>query len=224
MEYKRVSENEVNSFKNRYTQYRQEVEKTKNFDTQLNTASQKSSMPEATASQANQPNTQVTQQATQSMLNSDDMLPNGQLSPKITQYMAHIKQAANKYNLPPELIAGVIWQESRANPKATSHCGAMGLMQLMPETASRLGVTNPYDAAQNIDGGAKYIRQMIDRFGGKVDLAVAAYNAGPGNVIKYGNKIPPFKETQGYVPHVLEYASNFKASGLFVDSSNTLRA
>ncbi len=225
MENKRLSEGEVSGFKNRYTQYRQEVERTKNFDNQLNTASQKSALPDPTkTAQSTQANTQTTQQATQAALNNDEMLPNGQLSPKITQYMNHIKQAAGKYNLPPELIAGVIWQESRANPKAKSHCGAMGLMQLMPETASRLGVTNPWDAAQNIDGGAKYIRQMLDKFNGKVELAVAAYNAGPGNVIKHGYKIPPFKETQGYVPHVLNYASNFKASGLFVDSSNTLRA
>ena len=136
---------------------------------------------------------------------------------KLSQYEPHIRAAAARYNLPEELIAGVVWQESRANYRATSHCGAMGLMQLMPGTAKQLGVSNAYDPAQNIDGGAKYLRQMIDKFG-RVDHAVAAYNAGPGNVSKYGG-VPPFKETQNYVPKVLGYAQSFRVAGGFMNDN-----
>ncbi len=130
-------------------------------------------------------------------------------------YKAHIRAAAVRYNLPEELIAGVIWQESRGNPRAVSHCGAMGLMQLMPETAKNLGVSNAFHPGQNIDGGAKYLRQMLDMFG-RVDHAVAAYNAGPGNVKKHAG-IPPFRETQDYVPRVLGGANTFKVAGGFQD-------
>jgi soluble lytic murein transglycosylase-like protein len=136
---------------------------------------------------------------------------------KLAPYKSYIKAAAVRYDLPEELIAGVIWQESRGNPRAVSHCGAMGLMQLMPETARSLGVTNAFHPAQNIDGGAKYIRQMIDKFG-KVEHAVAAYNAGPGNVSKYGG-IPPFRETQDYVPKVLGGAQAFAQAGGFQDTT-----
>lgn len=144
---------------------------------------------------------------------------------KVKEYDPYIRSAADRYQLPPELIAGVIWQESRGNPRAVSHCGAMGLMQLMPATAAGLGVGNAFDAAQNIDGGAKYLRQMLDKFGGRVDFAVAAYNAGPGNVSKHGG-IPPFRETQEYVPRVLGYANSFQVAGAFNNSvpSNAIRA
>ncbi len=136
----------------------------------------------------------------------------------------YIRAAADRYGLPPELIAGIIWQESRGNPRAVSHCGAMGLMQLMPATAVSMGITNPFDPAQNIDGGAKYIRQMIDKFNGRVDFAVAAYNAGPGNVSKFGG-IPPFRETQDYVPKVLGFANSFRVAQAFPQGapSNAVR-
>ena len=119
-----------------------------------------------------------------------------------------IQDSAMRNGVPVELICGVILQESGGNPKAKSHAGAEGLMQLMPPTAKRFGVKNSYDPAQNIEGGTKYLKFLLDRFKGDVKLAVAAYNAGEGAVEKYGNKIPPYRETQNYVPKVLGYTQS----------------
>ena len=119
-------------------------------------------------------------------------------------YQAEITAAAKKYNLPEKLITSVIKQESNFNASATSAAGASGLMQLMPATARYLGVSDRFDPAQNIMGGAKYLRQMLDQFDNNVETALAAYNAGPGNVKKYGG-IPPFQETQNYVKKIMNY-------------------
>lgn len=113
-------------------------------------------------------------------------------------------KAAKKYGVPVNLLKAIGKQESNFNPKALSRCGAQGIMQLMPSTAKGLGVTDAFDAEQNIMAGAKYIAAKIDKYDGDVKLALAAYNAGSGNVAKYGG-IPPFKETQNYVKKVMGY-------------------
>lgn len=113
------------------------------------------------------------------------------------------EEAAKLFDLPVNLLKAVAKTESGFNPNAVSRSGAMGVMQLMPQTAKSLGVTDPFDARQNIIGGAKYLKSTLDQFG-DVTLALAAYNAGPGSVMKYGG-VPPFAETQDYVRKVASY-------------------
>ncbi|HEY9570089.1 MAG TPA: lytic transglycosylase domain-containing protein [Metalysinibacillus sp.] len=120
------------------------------------------------------------------------------------KYAAIIKKASTTYGVPEKLIAAIMKQESNFNPNVVSYAGAQGLMQLMPGTARHVGVTNPFDHEQNIMGATKYISQMLKQHGNDPTIALAAYNAGPGNVAKYGG-IPPFKETQNYVKNVLGY-------------------
>lgn len=114
------------------------------------------------------------------------------------------QKAADTYGVPVNLLKAMAKQESNFDPNATSSCGAQGVMQLMPATAASLGVTDAYDPEQNIMGGAKYISQLLSKYNGDVSLALAAYNAGSGNVAKYGG-IPPFAETQNYVAKVTAY-------------------
>ena len=115
---------------------------------------------------------------------------------------AMIQAASEKFGVDPRLLSAVAETESGGNQDAVSAAGAIGVMQLMPDTAAGLGV-NPYDKQQNIEGGAKYIRQMLDTFGGDVQKAVAAYNAGPQAVRDYGG-VPPYRETQNYVNKVMD--------------------
>jgi Rod binding domain-containing protein len=127
---------------------------------------------------------------------------------RLSQFSDWIKEASAKFNLPPSLLQAVIIVESAGNPNAVSNAGAKGLMQLIDSTASYVGVKNVFNPRENIHGGAKYLREMLDMFGGNLDLALAAYNAGPGNVMKY-NGIPPFRETQNYVQRVKRYVNHF---------------
>lgn len=127
---------------------------------------------------------------------------------RLDNYSDIIAEASKKYQIPENLIKAIITTESAGIPTAQSSAGAKGLMQLMDGTARELGVNNPFEPYQNIMGGTKYLRQMLDNFGGNLQLALAAYNAGPGNVMKYGD-IPPFQETQQYVKKVLRYADIF---------------
>lgn len=113
-----------------------------------------------------------------------------------------IQQAAQKYDLAPEMLRAIIQAESSFRVRAVSPAGAQGLMQLMPETARELGVSDPFDIAQNIDGGARYFRQMLDLFDNDVKLALAAYNAGPGTVRRFNGEVP-YRETQNYIARVL---------------------
>ncbi len=115
-----------------------------------------------------------------------------------------VDDAARKFKLSTQLVTAIIKVESNFNPRAVSSEGAIGLMQLMPATAERLGVKNAFDIRQNINAGCRYLKGLVDRFEGNLELAVAAYNAGPGAVEKYG-KIPPYKETRNYVKRVLAY-------------------
>lgn len=127
-----------------------------------------------------------------------------QLLAKATQYDSIIEHAAVSAALEPNLLRAVIVVESGFNSHAVSKRGAIGLMQLMPATASRFGVSNPYDARQNVHAGARYLKFLIDRFGHDVSLALAAYNAGEDAVERNGGQIPPFSETMAYVPRVLK--------------------
>jgi len=127
------------------------------------------------------------------------------------KFSAIVKTASLTYGVDASLVHAVISAESAYNPYAVSKAGAMGLMQLMPDTARRYGVDNMMDPAQNVKGGVRYLRDLLALFGGRIDLAVAAYNAGENAVIRFGRQIPPYAETKHYVPKVLAFYRNIQS-------------
>ncbi|KRT66190.1 MAG: lytic transglycosylase [Candidatus Dadabacteria bacterium CSP1-2] len=125
-------------------------------------------------------------------------------------YEEDILRAAKQHDVDPDLVKAVIKVESNFNSSAISRKGAMGIMQLMPDTAEGYSVDNPFNPKENIDGGTKYLKKLIEMFGGDLKLALAAYNAGENAVIKYGFRIPPYNETIDYVEKVLMHYNNLK--------------
>jgi soluble lytic murein transglycosylase-like protein len=125
------------------------------------------------------------------------------------EFAALIGETAEKHKLDPALLTAMAQVESAFNPRAVSHKGASGLLQLMPQTAERFGVDDVFNASQNVDGGARYLKWLLERYEGRTDLALAGYNAGEAAVDQYGG-VPPYSETQNYVTRVMESASRFK--------------
>lgn len=125
------------------------------------------------------------------------------------KYVSAVNQATEQYGVDPALVRAIIHAESAFRPTVKSHKGAVGLMQLMPATAAELGVTDRTDPEQNIHGGVKYLAQLLNQFKGNIELATAAYNAGPGAVSRYGG-IPPYAETQAYVERVVILAKRYR--------------
>lgn len=136
------------------------------------------------------------------VLGNEIIGPDADQSQLTGYYNQLIEAASRKYNIGSNIIKAVVKAESDFNSTAVSNKGAIGLMQLMPETAKALGVSNAFDPRENIDGGVRYLKDMLSEFGGNLELALAAYNAGPNSVKKYGG-IPPYDETQNYVKKIM---------------------
>lgn len=128
----------------------------------------------------------------------------------VDRFQPLVEQAAREHGVDRALLQAVITAESGYDPYAISRKGAVGLMQLMPETARRYGVRNLYDPAENIQGGAKYLRELMTRFNNDLALALAAYNAGEDAIVQHGNRIPPYRETLLYVPRVMELYRRYR--------------
>jgi soluble lytic murein transglycosylase-like protein len=143
------------------------------------------------------------------------------VAPAGVPYGDLVQNAAGKAGVEPALVAAVAKAESSFNPRAQSGAGAKGLMQLMDGTARRLGVSDSFDPAQSLDAGARFLGDLLNQFHGDVRLALAAYNAGPATVQKYGG-MPPYQETQRYVPKVLAFVNDFRR--IWTDSSRALEA
>ena len=124
------------------------------------------------------------------------------ISRRAAQYQSLIEEHAALNDVNVDLVRALIQAESAFNPRAVSPKGALGLMQLMPETAAELGVADPFNPAENVRGGVRYLKQLLARYDGRVELALAAYNAGPAAVKKYGGRVPPYRETQNYVARI----------------------
>jgi soluble lytic murein transglycosylase-like protein len=131
-------------------------------------------------------------------------------SRRVSGYDAIVDEVSRTYGLKSALLHAVISVESRYNPRAVSRKGAVGLMQLMPHTAQRYGVADAFDPRQNLDGGARYLRDLLRMFDNNLSLALAAYNAGEQAVMKHGKRIPPYGETQRYVPLVLDFYKRYQ--------------
>ena len=141
------------------------------------------------------------------------IMPSDRSPERFTRYDVYIRQAAALYQIPEELVRAVIKVESDFDPRAVSPANAQGLMQLIPETAERMMVTDIFDPRQNIFGGVRYLRVLANLFNGDLELTIAGYNAGEGAIIRHGG-IPPYEETQFYVARVLAYYRHYRAARL----------
>jgi soluble lytic murein transglycosylase-like protein len=146
---------------------------------------------------------------------TDEKIDIHNLPHKLKPYWNTIQSECGKHGIDPLLVASMIRQESNFNPNAISKHNAMGLMQIIPGTAEELNLSDPFDPDQNIKAGVNYLAKMLDRFDGNEQLALAAYNAGPGNVEKYNNSIPPFSETIDYVRRITRFKDSLAIHGSF---------